>query len=285
MGRVLALCCGALLLVAFWAQYSSPILQALAARTANAPMRVIFFTRPALRLSYGVTNRKAVLKKAATACTAEHKERCFNGEFDYYYIPKDTDPHSFWQQFKETLSTWRYNPFLLFKVLYAYTNALVQHRTNIMPGQAILFSLELVELSAADFVIEQPIPAKKKQGKQLPVPQPSVKQTPPPAKAATTPLKVVILNASGKKGQAESLKQYLRAQHAKGLLQVDVYDTGNYPSRQDISFIEDYSGQLVQVTQLSHAIGIHSEIRSLPPSGEIYYDVRVVLGTDFKMPL
>ncbi len=283
---MLALCSAALLAGGFWVQFSSAALQTITARKSD-PVRIVFFTKPALRFSYTAGSRKVILTKAPSSCTPEKKENCFKGEFDYYYIPKATEEYAFWQEFKQMLAGWRYNPGLVFLAIHAYFNALAQHRTDIMPAQAVVFSLELIELSAADFAIEQPAPKKRvKQTAEKPREPALVREKPADnTSVSDQPLKVIILNASGKKGQAESLKQYLRAQHAKGLLQVDVYDTGNYPSQQETSFIEDYSGRLVQVTQLSHALGIRSEIRSAAAPNDVYYDSRIVLGKDFKMPL
>ncbi len=288
IGRLLALGCAALLAGAFGAQLTSPLLQSLTARQ-DTPVRVVFFTKPAMRFSYNPHTRKVVVTLASGACSIEQKEKCFQSEFDFFYIPKNTDQTSFWKEFKEDLSTWRYQPGRVFWAIHAYINARVQHRTDLPLAQAGVLSLELIELSTADFAVEQPV-SKKKRGKQSAektvAPQPEKHETEQPNKSdEQQPLKVIILNASGKRGQAESLKQYLRAQHAKGLLQVDVYDTGNYPSQQDKSFIEDYSGKLIQVTQISHAIGIRSEIRSAPAAQDAYYDSRIVLGKDFKMPL
>ena len=98
------------------------------------------------------------------------------------------------------------------------------------------------------------------------------------------PIVVEIFNASGKRGLALALTQYLREQNEKGLLRVDVLQYDNYPSYQEQSFIVDYSGRLVQVKQLSLAIGINSEIKSENAANAIC-DTRIVLGKDFEMPL
>lgn len=240
-----------------------------------------------MRFSYNPRSRKTVVTQSSDKCTPEQSAHCFNGEFDFFYIPKTTEQTAFWNELKENLSSWRYQPGRIFEVLHAYINAWVQHRTNLPPIHAGILCLEMIELSTADFALEQPAPAKKKRGKQTADKTPAPKNETHKTETGEIqkPLKVIILNASGQKGLAESLKQYLRAQHAKGLLEVDVYDTGNYPSQQDSSFIEDYSGRFVQVTQLSHAIGIRSEIRSVPATTDTYYDSRIVLGKDFKMPL
>lgn len=269
---------------AFWAQYNSKIVQTLAARTQE-PVRLVIFTQPAMRFAYDPATRKAVVTLADKKCTAQTKETCFNGQYDRFYIPQEKDQTTYWEQFKHTLETWRFNPAYIWPYLRGYVNALVQHRTNLRPSEFMLLSLELPPLTVTDFAVEQPVSSKKNNSKRADKSPANLARLEIATQANTRkPLTVEILNASGKKGLAESLKQYLRAQYAKGLLQVDVYDTGNYPSLQEHSFIVDYSGKLVQVTQVSRAIGISSEIRS-EKSATAIYDTRIILGKDFEMPL
>ena len=280
IGRVLALLLVGGLAAAFWAHYRSPLVQILAKRS-ETPIRIVLLTEPAMRFSYNPVTRKTVITLAP--CNKDNLKTCFNAEYDRFFQPVQTDQQDYWSQFKDSLSSWRFNPAPLWTYVHSYINAFVQKRTDISPAEFILLSLELPELTATDFAIEQPTGKKKKTdtSKQKDAITPLELAV---NKLGAKPLKVVVLNASGKRGLAESLKQYLRAQHAKGLLQVDVYDTGNYPTLQDTSFIIDHSGKLVQVTQVSRAIGITTEIRSDKSASDIY-DCHIVLGKDFKMPL
>ena len=52
----------------------------------------------------------------------------------------------------------------------------------------------------------------------------------------------------------------------------------------DFALIVDYSGRLVQVKQLSRAIGINGEIKT-ESSTNVICDTRIILGKDFEMPL
>ncbi len=271
---------------AFWAQYNSKIVQMLAERQ-QGPVQIAVFTKPAMRFAYNPVTRKAVITLADKKCTADSKADCFNGQYDRFYIPQETEQNTYWEQFKQALETWRFNPAMLWPYVHGYVNALVQHRTNLRPSEFILFSLELPHLTATDFAVEQPAAKKKIIGRQ------NTKEEITPAKpevdlpnqnAADKPLVVEILNASGKKGLALALTQYLRAQNAKGLLRVDVINYDNYPTLQDTSYITDYSGKLVQVTQVSHAIGLSREIRR-ETSPTAICDTRIILGKDFEMPL
>ena len=272
---------------AFWAQYSSKIVQTLAARTEE-PVRMVIFTQPAMRFAYDPITRKAVVTLADKKCTADTKETCFNGQYDRFYIPQEKEQPAYWETFKQTLQTWRFNPAVLWPYVRAYVNALVQRRTNLRPSEFILLSLELPYLTATDFAVEQPAQKKKLIGRQNAEKEETTSAKPeidlPSSHAADKPLVVEILNASGKKGLALALTQYLREQNTKGLLRVDVLQYDNYPTLQETSFITDYSGKLVQVTQVSRAIGLSREIRSEKSSTAIC-DTRIVLGKDFEMPL
>ena len=270
---------------AFWAQYTSPIVQTLSVRE-KGPIRIAVFTKPAMRFAYDPTTRKAVVTWASTKCTPEQKEACFNAQYDRFYIPQEPVQNTFWIRFKQALESWRFNPVPVFQFVHAYINALVQKRTNVRPSEFALLSMELPYLTATDFAIEQPAKKKKTIGRQVKEQSVSVKPEVelPARNEADKPLIVEILNASGKKGLALALTQYLREQNAKGMLRVDVLQYDNYPSQEATSFITDYSGKLVQVTQVSRAIGITNEIRSETSTTAIC-DTRIVLGKDFEMPL
>lgn len=265
---------------AFWAQHTSKTVQVLAARQ-EGPVRILVLTQPAMRFAYNPVTRKTLV--TVGNCETEKKETCFNGEYDRIFIPQETDQTAFWTTFKENLSSWRFNPTPLWNYLHGYINALVQKRTNLNPAEWVALSLELPYLTATDFAVEQPVTSKKK-GKQAAKEETTGKVERIARKESNKPLIVEVLNASGRKGLASELKQYLREQNNKGLLRVDVIDTGNYPTEQDTSFIIDYSGKLVQVTQVSRAIGINGEIRRETSTSAIC-DSQIVLGKDFQIPL
>ena len=66
---------------------------------------------------------------------------------------------------------------------------------------------------------------------------------------------------------------------------MDVLQQDNYPGgRQKTSRIVDYTGRLVQLKQLSTAIGLNNEIVS-EKSDNAICDAAVIIGEDFKQPL
>ena len=279
---MLALVLLALLGGAFWVQYHSPLLQNLQS-SSPAPVRLVVFTQPAMHFSYDIKTRKARI--TLQDCTPDKKQACFGGHYDRFFIPQQTDQSAFWNRVKEGMASWRFNPAPLFAYVHGYLNAWVQKRTDLNPAEWMRLSLQLLPLDVADFAIEQPLQKQTGRSSKTAAPAPEKPHIELPAQLADKrPLVVEILNASGKKGLALALTQYLREQSAKGLLQVDVLQYDNYPTLQETSFITDYSGKLVQVTQVSRAVGIMSEIRSEKSTTAIC-DSRIVLGKDFQMPL
>ncbi len=271
----------------FWAHYTSALSQPLTSRSQD-PVRLVVFTKPAMLFTYTPATRKARITLAPKKCSAENKSACFDQPYQAYFIPKETDQHTFWTQFSTGLEQWRFTPTTVWTYLRAYINALVQKRTNLYPGDFLLLSKELIELTRTDFAIEYPDTSKKKKSASKEKTAPVVQERPevslPYASSEEKPLVLEVLNASGQKGLALAVTQYLREQNTKGLLRVDVINYDNYPTQQENSFITDYSGRLVQVTQVSHALGLSKEIRSETSTTAIC-DTRIVLGKDFKMPL
>lgn len=289
IGRLLLFVALAFLAASFLANYTSPMVRTLSTHT-EGPVRIVVFTKPAMLLSYTPTTRKALVTLATDSCTPENKNTCFSGNYDAFFIPpQKTDQKEFWAQFGNHLERWRFTPRSVWTYVQAYVNALVQKRTNLRPSEFLLLSKELIELTRTDFAIEYPVPTKKKQ-KSSKTQEEKVyaDQKPeivlPNTSSDEKPLVVEVLNASGQKGLALKVTQYLREQNAKGLLRIDVLQYDNYPSVQEKSFIVDYSGRQVQVSQTSQTLGIRGEIRSETSTTAIC-DTRIVLGKDFKMPL
>ncbi len=276
-----------LLLALGWAvitQVSSPLVKTLGAHQ-DKPVEVVVQTSPAMLISYNPSSKKALITVQDKKCTSSPK-KCFPQT--KFFIPKEQNRQHFWEDFKDTLARWRYNPLLTGKVLWGYLTAWHERRTNLSPAEFILLNLELTQLQANDFAIKE---SALSSGKRKTRRQEAEPDGPPPQVADKAPLAVQdrpiiveVLNASGKKGLALELTQYLREQNTKGLLRVDVLQYDNYPSTQETSWLEDYSGRQIQLKQLGNAIGINGEIR-VGTTPNVICDTRIILGKDFKMPL
>ena len=269
---------------AAWEQHSSALVQTLVAHQ-DAPIQIAVFTTPAMQFTYNSTTHKAVATVEKGSCSAAHKSACFDGKYDRFFTPKQTSQDLFWEGFKSALASWRFNPLIAVKVVAAYAQARYQKRTNISPAEFFLLTQQMAELDITDFAIKYPPAMQKKKKSKTPSPQElSAEELVSSPEDENRPLVVEILNASGKKGLASSLTQYLREQDNKGLLRVDVLQYDNYPTEQETSSIISYTGRLIAATQLSRAIGISSEIKT-ESSPTAICDARIILGKDFQMPL
>ena len=283
MGRLLLVVTLLLLAYAALSQYTSPLIKKLAAH-ADAPIQISLRTKPGMVASYNPATLKAHFIVEDMNCNPK-KTNCDVALPAKFFIPKQTNRELFWEHFKQGLLSWRYNPLLALQTGWGYLTALHEKRTNLTPPEFILLVLELTKLEPSDFSVKFP-PAPQKRGARK---EPAASQATSPAKKQALtlqnrPLMVEIFNASGKRGVALELTQYLREQNEKGILRIDVFNYENYPSLEQTSWLEDYSGRLTDVKQLSHALGINEEIRT-GSAQNVMCDTRIIIGKDFTMPL
>lgn len=280
-GRLLLVLCAVILCWATLHQFSSSFVQTLI-HHKDTTLRVAVGTSPAMLFTYNPSTQHVLASVANDKCNTSNPHACFDGQFDRFFIPASTEQNAFWEGLKYTLSTWRFNPLLALRVAGIYISALHDNRTNLSPAEFFLLTQELSTLNLNDFAIKYPRKTKNaKKAEQPADPSPAQLLA---AQKVDGPLIVEVYNASGKKGLAQALTQYLREQNNKGLLRIDVLDYGNFPNIEDKSYIEDYSGRLIQATQIARAIGISNEIKSVPSLGSICHS-RIILGKDFQMPL
>lgn len=286
IGRLLLVAMLLSLVWAFLSQNSSAIVKRLSLQTSDT-IQLHINTKPLMMVSYDPATLKAhiTVLPPEESCTNKKKKCTTPNQPGRFFTPKQTHREQFWEDFKFSLRTWRFNPLLAVQVCWDYLTAWHEKRTNISPAEFVLLSLELMKLEPSDFSIKLPPPSKKKSQRKT-TPEPVLLETPQKdtLSAQDRPLILEIFNASGKKGIAQELTQYLRTQNEKGLLRVDVFQYENYPSVQQTSWLEDYSGRLADVKQLGHTLGINSEIRT-GSSSNVMCDTRIIIGKDFKMPL
>ncbi len=279
-------------------QYSSPLVRALAAQT-DTPIYIAILTQPAMTISYNPHNRKAVLttirRRDIPSQPLENAQDVFKTaglmlQQPRYYIPKHLRREEYWENFRSELTDWRTKPFIAGRVLWSYLQALHDKRTNLTPSEFALLALDGSRLELTDFTVKHTTADKRKKtaakysGAAPDAILPPVEDKAPLA-VENRPLIVEILNASGVKGAALELTQYLRDQSQKGLLNVDVLQYDNFPGeRQKQTRIIDYAGRRNQLKQLSSAIGVNNEIVSEKQETAIC-DARIIIGEDFKQPL
>lgn len=185
--------------------------------------------------------------------------------------PAARDKNVFWNDFKYYLSHWRYNPFLAFKAAFAYIKS--AGRTNIYPHDFIFIMLDLLGRTQSDFTVNMSGVSAR------PAERPLM-----PFNGEEGPLMVEILNASGKKGAAHNLRQYLRNLNEAGLLSVDVWQTDNYPREEEFTKIVYFGGKERAVKQLSVSLGLGNKEIFLENSSAAVVDARIIIGYDFRQP-
>ena len=285
IGRLLLVAMLALLVWAFFAQRSSQLVQTLTAH-ADKPVEITVRTKPQMQVTYNPSSGKAHITVEDTTCNPK-KTTCPAFESARFFTPRQTVRETFWDDFKYGLTTWRYNPVFALRAAWAYLTALHEKRTNLTPAEFMLLGLEMLKLEPTDFSVTLPVEttSKKRGLRKEPVPAivPEFSDKSPLSRR-DRPLIVEIFNASGKKGLAAELTQYLREQNEKGFLRVDAFQYENYPTIQEHSWLEDYSGRLTDVKQLGHALGINAEIRT-GTTPNVMCETRIIIGKDFVMPL
>lgn len=286
IGYLLLVLCALIMTAAVIEQRSSAWVQTFLTRQ-DTLLQLVVFTEPAMQFTYNPATRKAVAAVGTSKCSLQHKENCFNGEYEHFFIPKETDQETFWNTFKSNLPAWRFNPLIVGKVAWAYLEAKHDKRTDLSAAEFFLLTQNLSGLDITDFAIKYLAekPKKKKSSQTPPAEEISTERLLSAVPQQDRPIRVEILNASGQRGLAADLTQYLREQDNKGTLSVDVLEYGNYPTEQETSSVIDYSGRLMEVTQISRAIGIYSEIKSEPAPSTSICEARIILGKDFQMPL
>lgn len=273
-------------------QFSSPILPILAKRS-DAAIHITLLTEPAMFVAYNPAGQSATVRvlkeKRNQKNLYERAQKILQAEgipstHLKFFAPNSPNRELFWENLKHQLASWRFNPLIVPPIIWSYVTAWHEKRTNLSPSEFLLLLLELTRLEASDFTVQ--LPAKKEKRR---TPKSFEQEIVPitdmaPLTLKNRPIIVEVLNASGKRGLALELTQYLRAQNEKGQLRVDVLQYDNYPTQQETSWLENYTGKLMQVKQLSQTLGINGEIK-VGTTPNVICDTRIIIGKDFKMPL
>lgn len=284
---------------AAYTQYQSALLRSLANKE-NTSVYLAILTHPAMTAVYNPQSRKAVLTTVKRRKTLDEPSADAADLFQVagisarpvrYYVPRLSKRDEYWQQFKNDLISWRNEPYIAVRTVWDYLQALHDKRTNLSPAEFLLLAMDATRLEPTDFTVNNIEEDKKKKGKPAAATEVAADSILPPVEdlaplaVENRPLVLEILNASGVKGAALELTQYLREKNQKGLLNVDVLNYENYPGeRQKKTRIIDYTGRRTYLKQLSTAIGVNNEITSEKQDASMF-DARIIIGEDFKQPM
>ncbi|MDR0291946.1 MAG: LytR C-terminal domain-containing protein [Elusimicrobium sp.] len=280
---------------AFTAQQKSYVSRLYAGKT-DEPLNIVFLGEPALIMTYtpaakiiNITNADLPAPKKTKnpppELTPDEKAlklletKKITPLHVKYFVP-ETSSDVFWADFKNTISSWRHNPLLLVKYVYNYAKAYARHRTNIAPYEFALLTLGSLKLEMTDFSVALDAP----QPKNARARQPDAAAGNSPLTAENHPLIVEIYNASGSKGAALELTQYLRKLNEQGQLSIDVLQYDTNPKIEEITQIIDYTGRNKELKQLSLALDLRDSELFREKNPSAFCDAKIIIGTNFKMP-
>ena len=89
-------------------------------------------------------------------------------------------------------------------------------------------------------------------------------------------IQINVLNASGKKGLASKVKDFLRS---RGF---DVVEVGNYDQMTDKSQVIDRLGDMKSARKVAYALGISDSMVTGKLDSNMYLRASVVIGNDFS---
>ncbi|WP_424244694.1 hypothetical protein Dip510_001956 [Elusimicrobium posterum] len=202
-----------------------------------------------------------------------------------YMAPAKKDSEAAWEKFKTIISCWRYNPLLVTGYLYSYSKAFLTKQTNIYPYEFLLLNLKGINLEMTDFLFKlDPVQTRAVLRGAAQAQTAAGARALPVLEEENRPLIVEIYNASGRKGAALELTQYLRSLNEKGLLNVDVLQYDNYHKNEDKSQVVNITGRVKEVKQLSVALGMRDNELFNEPNPSAFCDAKIIIGKNFKMP-
>ncbi|ACC98450.1 hypothetical protein Emin_0895 [Elusimicrobium minutum Pei191] len=280
---------------AFFAQRNSFIAQLYTGKAADN-FNFIILSEPAIIMTYSPEKNLVTVANASLPAAKKTKnpppeltdnqkalklleQKNISAKNYRFFNPSLKTSEENWNKFINTFSNWRYNPLLCAAYVYGYVKAIAQKRTNLRPYEFALLTLGLLNKEPTDFSITLDLPKSKKQT--------SVNEEKGGNSPLTTqdrPLIVEIYNASGEKGAALALTQYLRNINEKGLINIDVLQYDNYNKTEEQTKIIDHSGRIKEIKQLSVALGLRDNALFNENAPAAYCDAKIIIGKNFKMP-
>ena len=193
----------------------------------------------------------------------------------YFELGADRDGRGFWNGAKNWFAQWHARPVLLVAYAADYRRALKSGATDITPYEFMAISLELTKLAPRDLCAVSS--GAKKQGEPAPVETAAFT-------ASVEPLKLEVLNASGRRGYAVTVTVYLRELAAKEALPVDVLSYDNYSRREKKSRIISRTGRIEELTRLGERLGLSAIEITAASARSSQTDASLIVGEDLLLP-
>ena len=270
---------------AAWLHFHSPLCRAL---RAGEQLQLVYLGRAPALAAYEPANRKLTIVvgrsyKFLTAAPAEQALELSAAlapspgtapVLRYIHAGTSQDGRTLWNGTRELVTSWHSNPALIKQLATAYRLALSSGTTDIAPYEFAALSLEMVKIGPLDLCA-----LKEDTKKNSAYEEPQAQQA-----ATSAPLKIEILNASGRKGQAVTLTRHLRELAAAGELNVDVLSHDNYARREKKSRFISRSGRIDELKALGARLGLGAVEITAAPEQPGQLDASLIMGEDLVLP-
>lgn len=280
-GRVLLAAGVALMLWALWQACGSPVAKSI---RAGQPVRIIFMTEPPAIMDYDKNassvkltflkyhvGRKgeSLLSQAESISQLTESRGHGDARRLLYFTPQTlrSRPDA-WEASRKWMETWREQPTALYELWHEYRASVKAGATNVDLHDFLLLATNFVALGRTDFIIFN---------QQITMPSGLEDSSAP---VSDQPLRLEVINASGRGGLAVRAARCLREYAQGGVHNIDVIGQDNASRQEEQSriILHDTARQ-GEASLLSEALGMGAVILDV---SKPYKDATILLGRDFN---
>ncbi len=279
----------ALFLYGVCAYFFTPQIKALS-HNEDTSINIVVTTEEPLFISYNPKENQAVVN-VLNISEQDLKDNAFlkkpplSEQVFLLLQPSEKDTYLFWEKFKKYLYTWSNRPYLIITYFYNYFDLRYHKQTDINFATFLMLSWKLTTMQPADFIIKTYEKPKGKKSKKV-IPQPQITLGKDISKNTQDNkiLVIEIFNASGQKGLAGTLTNYLRDLNNQGIIKVDVINYATYPTILEETQVIDTSGRMKTLKEILLKIGLDTKEIHTSSDKRSISEAQIILGKDFNMP-
>lgn len=283
----------AVLIYGILAYFYNPYTKVITKREDKA-VNILLLTAPPMFISYNPYHKKALvtnieLTKKGLKTQDILKNAGLSEKEVLFISPTQKNRADFWEAFKINLRSWNYKPYIVLTYLFEYPRLRLTGKTNIPLSDFVMMSMDLMQLSPADFSVKNPqketAPRARRRNAPPPPPQQiMLAQNIKPGVNAKKAIVIEILNASGQQGLASDVTRYLRELSNSGVLNVDVINYATYPTVEEKTQILDINGRLEDLKKIGYYLDLEDNEIFTTIDKTAISDAKIILGADFVMP-
>jgi hypothetical protein len=279
----------ALFLYGVCAYFFTPQIKPLS-HNEDTSVNILITTEEPLFISYNPKENQAVvnvlnISKQDLKDNAFFKKPPLSEQVFLILQPKEKNTSVFWEKFKKYLYTWSNRPYLIIAYFYSYFDLRYHKQTDINFATFLMLSWKLTTMQPADFIIKTYEKPKGKKSKKVPPQQQiTLGKDISKNKQEDKILVIEVFNASGQKGLAGTLTNYLRDLNNQGIVKVDVINYATYPTTLEETQVIDTSGRMKTLKEILLKIGLDTKEIHTSNDKSVISEAQIILGKDFNMP-